>query len=364
MNNDDFKGFVKALDELSHQKGMNKTNAMAALKKGIATVLTENKGEKGEIQVEIDIDEESNDISFWKVKTVVEQVASPAREICLDEARLTNPDCVLYDVIRIPIDVSKFTRVQINTIKNIIKQQISTARKSSTTAEYNSRRSEICVGTVRYIDTNGTIFVRINDGTDGVISTGEQVANEEFHAGDIIRAEILRIDPQAARENRTNGIPLSRCRPGLVIRLLENQIPEMERGIIVVEGIAREAGEKTKVAVSSRDEDIPAVGTCLGPASQRIKIVADQLFGEKIDIIEWSSDPSLFIANALSPAKVIAVSLNEDDKIATVMVSNDNYSMAIGRRGINAKLAAKLTGWKIDVKTATESMNEMPGYDG
>lgn len=360
MNNDDFRSFVKALDELSHQKGMNMVSAMTALKKGIATALDEknDKNDKGEVQIEINIDDETNDISFWQVKTAVENVVSPSREISIEDARRINPECVPYEVIRIPIDVSSFTRVQINKIKNMIKQQISTARKTSTNAEYNSRRSEICSGVVRYIDTEGNIIVNINDGTEGIITVNEQVSNEKFNANDFIKAEILRVETRD-NDSKIRGIVLSRRRPGLVMRMLENQIPEMEAGIITVEGVAREAGEKTKVAVSSRDENIPAVGTCLGPASQRIKLVSEQLFGEKIDVVEWSADPARFIANALSPAKVIAVSLSESERVATVMVNKENYSIAIGRRGINAKLAAKLTGWKVDVKTATESMNDM-----
>lgn len=354
----DFTEFMSALDELEKDRGLDRQIVLDALKHGIASAIKARNSSDNRV-IEVDIDEETRAITFWVVRVVVEEVQTAATEISLEEAQKENPGIMVGEVVRTQIDMSSLGRIPAQTIKHVVFQKIKEAERANIRAEYEGKKCEIVTVIINDTDRLGNVYVTIGDNVEGVILKDEQVRGEVYTPGSIMKAEVLRVDTSDKKGGNKNGrILLSRRRPMLVKRLLELEVPELQRGVIVIKAIAREAGIKTKIAVASTDEKLAPVGACLGQSSMRVKNVVNELFGEKIDIIEWSADPATFIANALSPAKVIISRLSPDEKKATVTVKTDTLSLAIGKGGINAKLAAKLTGWKIDIKTMSEEFDE------
>lgn len=334
--------FILALNEIEREKGIPKSVIFDALKKALEKSYEKNFNDKANVIVEID--EESGKIDVFSLLDVVEDVHDPVTEILLDSARNMQAGVKVGDVIRKPITPKDFGRISAQTARNIVIQKIKDAEREVVYNEFADREKEMITGTVQRYERNN---VYINMGrTEGLLPLSEQVPGERVVANQRMKLFIQEV------RNSPKGpqIVLSRANPGLVIRMFETEVPEISDGVVEIFSIAREAGSRTKIAVFSRDENVDPVGACVGFKGARVRAIVDELGGEKIDIIVWDKDIRTFIANALSPSKVTRVIVKEKEKTALVVVPDDQLSLAIGKEGQNARLAAKLTGRKIDIK--------------
>ncbi len=299
-------------------------------------------------------------MQMYVQKEVVEEVLSPATEISLDAARKLTAGAELGDLVNVDVETKAFGRIAAQTAKQVIIQGIREAERGMVFESFSSREHEILTGTVLRIEPEtGNITVRIgtgNDKTDAFLAASEQVRSEHYKEGDLIRVYVVEV----RRSNRGPQVIVSRTHPGLVKRLFELNVPEIENGEVEVKSIAREPGSRTKIAVWPTEENIDAVGSCVGPRGGRVGAVVDELRGEKMDIVVWSEDAEQFVASALSPAEVVSVTvLPGMTKACRVIVPDDQLSLAIGKEGQNARLAARLTGYKIDIKPASQA-DELP----
>lgn len=306
------------------------------------------------------VDVVDNDMKMYAQKEVVEEVFSPTTEISLDAARKINKHAELGDLVNVDIKTQEFGRIAAQTAKQVIIQGIREAERGMVFDTFSSKEHEILTATVLRIDPNsGDMIVRIGGGqdrTDAMLSASEQVRGEHYVEGDMIRVYVVEV----RRSNRGPQVIVSRTHPGLVKRLFELEVPEIADGIVEIKSIAREAGSRTKLAVFASEENIDPVGACVGTHSGRVGAVVNELHGEKMDIIVWSEDPCQFVAAALSPADVESVTvLPGSQKACRVVVPDDQLSLAIGKEGQNARLAARLTGYKIDIKSSSQA-KEMP----
>ena len=296
-----------------------------------------------------------DEMHMYAQKEVVDDVISPQTEITLEAARKIDATVQLGDLINVDIKTQGFGRIAAQTAKQVIIQGIREAEHGMIFDSFSSRQHEILTGTVLRIDPNsGDMTVRIgqgNDRTDALLSAGEQVRGESFVEGDLIRVYVVEV----RRSNRGPQVIVSRTHPGLVKRLFELNVPEIESGLVEIKSTAREAGSRTKLAVCATEPNIDPVGACVGPKGGRVGAVVDELHGEKMDIVIWSEDPAEFVASALSPADVISVTLLPGLKACRVIVPDDQLSLAIGKEGQNARLAARLTGYKIDIKPESQA---------
>lgn len=296
-----------------------------------------------------------DEMHMYAQKEVVDDVISPQTEITLEAARKIDATVQLGDLINVDIKTQGFGRIAAQTAKQVIIQGIREAEHGMIFDSFSSRQHEILTGTVLRIDPNsGDMTVRIgqgNDRTDALLSAGEQVRGESFVEGDLIRVYVVEV----RRSNRGPQVIVSRTHPGLVKRLFELNVPEIESGLVEIKSTAREAGSRTKLAVCATEPNIDPVGACVGPRGGRVGAVVDELYGEKMDIVIWSEDPAEFVASALSPADVISVTLLPGLKACRVIVPDDQLSLAIGKEGQNARLAARLTGYKIDIKPESQA---------
>ena len=296
-----------------------------------------------------------NEMRMYAQKEVVDDVFSPQTEIDLDAARKIDATVQLGDLINVDIQTKAFGRIAAQTAKQVIIQGIREAEHGMIFDSFSSRQHEILTGTVLRIDPNNRdMTIRIgqgNDRTDALLSAGEQVRGEVFVEGDLIRVYVVEV----RRANRGPQVIVSRTHPGLVKRLFELNVPEIESGLVEIKSIAREAGSRTKLAVCATEENIDPVGACVGPRGGRVGAVVEELGGEKMDIVVWSEDAAAFVASALSPADVLNVTLLPGAKACRVIVPDDQLSLAIGKEGQNARLAARLTGYKIDIKPESQA---------
>ena len=289
---------------------------------------------------------------MYAQKEVVDEVISPATEILLDAARKIDKTAQLGDLINVEIKTQAFGRIAAQTAKQVIIQGIREAERGMVFESFSSKEHEILTGTVLRIDNSGDITVRIgqgNDHTDALLAVSEQVHGEHFTEGDMIRVYVVEV----RRSSRGPQVMVSRTHPALVKRLFELEVPEIASGAVEIRSIAREAGSRTKIAVCATEENIDPVGACVGARGARVNAVVDELQGEKVDVIVWSEDICSFVAEALSPADVISVTQIAGMKACRVIVPDDQLSLAIGKEGQNARLAARLTGCKIDIKPAS-----------
>jgi len=301
-------------------------------------------------------------MNMYVQKEVVEDVLSESTEIALDAALSIDPNAKLGDLVNVSIQTRAFGRIAAQTAKQVIIQGIREAERGMIYDNFSSKEHEILTGTVLRIEPmSGDMTIRVgqgNDRTDALLSSSEQTRSEHYVEGDIIRVYVVEV----RRSNRGPQVIVSRTHPGLVKRLFELEVPEIESGAVEVKSIAREAGSRTKIAVTATEENIDPVGACVGNRGARVAAVVDELHGEKMDIIVWSADPAEFVAAALSPADVISVRVLPGMKACRVIVPDDQLSLAIGKEGQNARLAARLTGYKIDIKPASQDVEE-PEYD-
>jgi N utilization substance protein A len=288
------------------------------------------------------------------IKTVVEQVEDVATEIHIDAARNINAKAQLGDELNIPVDVEKFSRIAAQTFKQVLIQGIREAERGMVYESYSNKAQELLTATILRADPNGNIFVRIgsgNDASDAVLRASEQIPGETYREGEMIRVYVLEV----RQATRGPLVHVSRTHPNLVRRLFELETPEIENGEVEIRNIAREAGSRTKMAVRAAVEGVDPVGACVGPRGGRVGAVVSELGGEKIDIVVWSEDPCQYVKAALSPADVISIEAVSGQKACRVLVPDDQLSLAIGKDGQNARLAARLTGYKIYIKPASQA---------
>ncbi|MFT8347899.1 transcription termination factor NusA [Clostridium saccharoperbutylacetonicum] len=342
--------FVGALKELVKEKGICEDllfttiqDAMvAAYKKNYANANTNAQN------VKVNIDRETGEIHVYAQKTVVDEVYDDVTEISLEEAKEINPNNEVDDIINLEVTPKNFGRVAAQLAKQVVTQRIKEAERSIIYDEYKEKEFDIITGTILRKD-KGMVFVNLGK-LEGVIGPNEQIPNEEYKFNEKLKLYIVEV------KNGTKGpqIHVSRTHPGLVKRLFELEVPEIFEGIVEIKGISREAGSRSKIAVHSNDEEVDPMGACVGPKGVRVQSIVNELKNEKIDIIKWNKDPVEFIANSLSPAKVLNVVVNEESKSAKVVVDDNQLSLAIGKEGQNVRLAAKLTNWKIDIKSKSQ----------
>ena len=344
---------IGALEALEKEKGIKKeymldrisqalVAAYKALYKRDTTAAIEN--------VFVNIDEKTGTISMVAVKTIVEEVENPAVEISLMDAEKYSKTPAVGDQVRVPVNMKDFGRIATQTAKQVIIQGIREAERTMIAEEFASKEQEIITALVTKVDPRyGSVIVELGgkrEHTEAMLPAQEQIAGEVISEGD--RIKVFVVEVRAA--GKGPQIMLSRTHAGLVKKLFELEVPEIASGIVSITNIAREAGSRTKIAVASQNPDVDPIGACVGPKGGRVAAVVNELKGEKIDIIKYSEDPVQFVAEALSPADVISVQMLEDNKSCVVVVPDNQLSLAIGKEGQNARLAAKLTGFKIDIK--------------
>jgi len=343
-----------SLRELEKIKGIPVDYMVERLKQALTNAYRKDREDHRDIpgeNVVVNISEEG--LTMHQIKTVVEELEDIALEIHIDAARRINPDLKVGDNVAIAIDIQKFGRIAAQTAKQVVIQGIREAERGVVYESYSSKAQELLTGTVLRIDPNsGDMFVRIgtgNEQSDAVLRASEQIPGEKHREGDLIRVYVLEVH----KANRGPLVHVSRTHPNLVRRLFELETPEIAEGQVEVRNIAREAGSRSKMAVRATMEGIDPVGACVGPRGGRVGAVVEELGGEKIDIVVWSEDPCEYVRAALSPADVVSVTLVPGQKACRVIVPDDQLSLAIGKEGQNARLAARLTGYKIDIKPAS-----------
>ena len=348
-----------ALRDLEKAKGIPVDYMVERLKQALANAYRKDREDHRDVpgeNVVVGLSEEG--LTMHQIKTVVDDLWDVALEIHIDAARKYNPDLQLGDTVAIPIDIQKFGRIAAQTAKQVVIQGIREAERGMVFESYSSKAQELLTGTVLRIDPTGDIFVRVgqgNDQQDAVLRVSEQIPGEKYEPDDLIRVYVLEVH----RANRGPLVHVSRTHPNLVRRLFELETPEIADGQVEVRNIAREAGSRSKMAVRATMEGIDPVGACVGPRGGRVGAVVDELGGEKIDIVVWSEDPCEYVKAALSPADVVSVTLVPGQKACRVIVPDDQLSLAIGKEGQNARLAARLTGYKIDIKPASQAEPEV-----
>lgn len=343
----DSQELVNAMQELEKEKGIKKEYLLESIETALVTAYKRNFNSAE--NVKITMDGETGEIHVYAEKDVVKQVEDEKTQINLQDARKVNPKLEIGDKAQIEIIPKNFGRIAAQTAKQVIVQKIREASRNIIFDEYNERKGEIVSGIVQKVDNN--IVVLDLGKLEGIMPLKEQVPTEQYKVNDKIRACIL--DVQKGLKGAPQVI-VSRASAEFVRKLFELEIPEIYEGVIEIKSIARDAGSRSKLAIYSPNENIDPVGSCVGQKGIRIQNIINELHGEKIDVIEWNEDPSIFIATALLPARVMAVDINEEEKSAQVIVEDDQLSIAIGKAGQNARLAAKLTGWKIDIKSESQ----------
>ena len=344
-----------ALRDLEKAKGIPVDYMVERLKQALANAYRKDREDRRDVPADNVVVSLSEDgLSMHVVKTVVEELEDVALEIHIDTARRHNADLKPGDTVAIPVDIQKFGRIAAQTAKQVVIQGIREAERGVVYESYSSKAQELLTGTVLRIDPTGDIFVRLgtgNEQNDAVLRVSEQIPGEKYEPGDLIRVYVLEVH----RANRGPLVHVSRTHPNLVRRLFELETPEIAEGQVEVRNIAREAGSRSKMAVRATMEGIDPVGACVGPRGGRVGAVVDELGGEKIDIVVWSEDPCQYVRSALSPADVVSVTLIPGQKACRCIVPDDQLSLAIGKEGQNARLAARLTGYKIDIKPASQA---------
>lgn len=339
-----------AIDALAKEKGIEKETLLEALEAALISAYKKNF--KSATNVRVELDEEKGSMQIFSRKTVVEEVEDEQQEVTLEEAQSIDPNYELGDVIEVKVTPKDFGRIAAQAAKQVVTQRVREAERGVIYNEYIDREEDVMTGIIQRHDSR---FVYVDLGKiEAKLPTSEQMSNEQYHAHERIKVYVTKVE----NTNKGPQILISRSHPGLLVRLFEMEVPEIYDGIVEIKSVAREAGDRSKIAVYAEDPEVDPVGSCVGQKGQRVQAIVDELNGEKIDIVEWSEDPTVYVSNALSPSKVIDVILDEEERATTVIVPDYQLSLAIGKRGQNARLAAKLTGWKIDIKSESEALEE------
>lgn len=346
------KEFIEAIAALEKEKDISKDILIEAIESALVSAYKKNYGTSQNVRV--NIDREEGDIDVFMRKDVVEEVEDDMIEISLEDALEIDPRYEVGDVVEYQVTPRDFGRIAAQTAKQVVVQRIREAERGMIFDDYITKQGEIITGTVQRI-SNETIFVNMGR-AEGILAAAERVPGEKYRINDRIKVYIMDV----RKTTKGPQVFLSRSHPGLVKRLFELEVPEIEDGIVEIKNIAREAGSRTKIAVYTEDENVDPVGACVGTRGSRVQNIVDELYGEKIDIITWSEDPKVLISNVLSPAKVENVIIEDEENTATVIVPDYQLSLAIGKEGQNVRLAAKLSGWKIDIKSHTQYFGNEP----
>ena len=343
----DNKELILSLEELEKEKGIKKSYVIEAIETALVTAYKRNFDSLENVRV--DIDKQTGATHIYAIKDVTEQAKDEATEISLEDAHKINKELKIGDQVDVEIVPKDFGRIAAQTAKQVIIQKLREVEREVIFNEFNERKGEIVSGLIQKADKN--IVIMDLGRLEGIMPTKEQIPTEHYHVNDKIKGYVLDV------EKGQKGAPqviITRSHPDFVRKLLELEIPEIYEGVIEIKSVSRDPGYRSKVAVYSPDPNIDPVGSCVGQKGVRIQNVINELHGEKIDVIEWNEDPSIFIAASLLPAQIMAVDIKENEKFAQVIVQDDQLSLAIGKAGQNARLAAKLTNWKIDIKSESQ----------
>lgn len=342
--------FFAAIAQIEKEKGIPEGYMLEKITQALASAYKRDNEGLGD-NVEVKADAEKGEVRMFIKKEIVEEVDNPAMELSLEEARESLPNASLGDIVRIEVKTKNFGRIAAQTARQVIIQGIREAERGMIYDEFCSKEHEILSGLVMRIDPrNGAANIRISSGkefTEAFLAPAEQVRGEVIREGMRLKIYVVEV----RKSTRGPQVLLSRTHPGLVKRLFELEVPEIYDGTVEIKSVAREAGSRTKIAVWSEDPNVDPIGACVGTAGQRVNNIVEELHGEKVDIIKYSEDPAEYIAAALAPSDVVSVTVLEDGKSCRVLVPDDQLSLAIGKEGQNARLAAKLTGFKIDIKS-------------
>ena len=347
-----------SLRDLEKIKGIPVAYMVERLKQALTNAYNKDREDHRDAPAEnVVVDLSEKGLSMHLVKTVVEEVENTAVEIHIDAARNINPNVKPGETVTIPVAIEKFGRIAAQTAKQVVIQGIREAERGMVYESYSSRTQELLTGTVLRVDPSGDVYVRVGQGneqSDALLPADEQIPGEHYTPGDMVRVYVLDVQ----RANRGPLVRVSRTHPNLVRRLFELETPEIENGDVEIRNIAREPGSRSKMAVRAITEGVDPVGACVGPRGGRVGAVVEELHGEKIDIVIWSEDPCEYVKAALSPADVITVEAIPGQRVCRVVVPDDQLSLAIGKEGQNARLAARLTGYKVDIKPASQADSE------
>ena len=343
MKGKDAKIFLEALEELEKEKGISKESLLETVEQALLAAYKKHYGD--EEKVEVEIDRETGEIGVYEVKTVVDDVYDAALEISVEDAREISKRAKIGDQVKIEVNCEEFRRNAIQNGKQIVIQKVREAERQNIYDKFKVKEKDIINGIIRRIDERKNIFIEF-DGTEAILPMAEQSPADTYRVGERIKVYVAEVE----KTNKFPKIVISRKNEGLLRKLFELEIPEIAEGLIEIKSVAREAGSRAKIAVYSADKNIDTVGACIGQKGLRIKNIVDELNGEKIDIVEWKESIEEFVSAVLSPAKVNSVELLEDGTTTRVIVDPSQLSLAIGKNGQNARLAAKLTGMRVDIK--------------
>ena len=338
---------LDALNVLEKEKGISRDVLMDAIEAALISAYRRNFNQAQNVRIDLNL--EKGSMRVFARKEVVDQVFDPRLEISIEDAKQINPNYQVEDVVEMEVTPKNFGRIAAQTAKQVVTQRVREAERGIIYSEFIDREEDIMTGIVQRLDSK---FIYVGLGKiEALLPVNEQMPNERYKPHDRIKVFITKV------EKTTKGpqIFVSRTHPGLLKRLFEIEVPEIYDGTVEIKSVSREAGDRSKISVHSDNPEVDPVGACVGPKGSRVQAVVNELKGEKIDIVKWSDDPVIFVANSLSPSKVLDVNVNENDKATTVVVPDYQLSLAIGKRGQNARLAAKLTGWKIDIKSETDA---------
>ena len=340
------KDFIEAVEALEREKHMSKDVLIEAIESALVSAYKKNYGTSQNVRV--NIDRKTGDIDVFMRRDIVEDVEDEFSQCSLEDAKEIDPEYELGDVIEYRVTPRDFGRIAAQTAKQVVVQRIRETERGMIYDDYISRQGEVVTGVVQRI-SNNTVFVNMGS-AEGILSAGEQIPGEKYSVNDRLKVYVMDVK----RSTKGPQVFLSRTHPGLVKKLFELEVPEIQEGTVEIKSVSREAGSRTKIAVCTYDENVDPVGSCVGPRGQRVQAVVDELGGEKIDIINWSDEPGKMISAALSPSKVEMVLIDEKEKSSLVVVPDYQLSLAIGKEGQNVRLAARLCGWKIDIKSHTK----------
>jgi len=338
---------LDALIALEKQKGISRDVLIEAIEAALVTAYKRNFNQAQNVRVDLNLDNGS--MRVYSRKDVMEEVLDDRLHISLEDAKQVNPAFELGDIVEQEVTPRNFGRIAAQTAKQVVTQRVREAERGLIYEEYVDREEDIVNGVVERLDARN-IYVGLGK-VEAVLPVNEQIQTETYRPHERIKVYITKVE----RTTRGPQVFVSRTHPGLLRRLFEMEVPEIYDGIVEIKSIAREAGDRSKISVVAHNDDVDPVGSCVGAKGSRVQTIVNELNGEKIDIVEWSEDPVVFVANALSPSKVLDVQVHEEEKSMTVVVPDYQLSLAIGKRGQNARLAAKLTGWKIDIKSETDA---------
>lgn len=335
--------FITALAEIAEDKNISKESLLETIEFALITAYKKNYDHAQNVMV--NIDKETGEIKVYQQKTIVEEVENPNLEVTLEEAKEVSASYSIGDVVNYEVTPKSFGRIAAQTAKQVVVQRIKEAERDKVITMYRDRENQMVTGLITK-NEGKLVFVQIGNDTEAILPMNEQISGEYYTPGSrmkffVAEVKLVGNNPQ---------IILSRTHPALVRKLFEQEVPEITDGVIEIKSISREAGSRSKISVYSQDENVDAVGACVGQRGARVQAVCDELGGEKIDIVKYSDDPAEYISASLSPSDVVSCEVNQEEHAAAVVVPDGQLSLAIGKEGQNARLAAKLTGWKIDIK--------------